>query len=144
MLGPGRMHSHKQIEPTKAQSRPQVRAGRTRTTGLHKHLWSSPGLSPDGLFDPGLFWALSSPCDGLEDLLLCHASLLLAEINSELQCVASLAFLHVGPHCRPSQLFRCGNAVVAVGQEQDAVNIEHHHGCDLIEVVDVIRNPLRV
>ena len=103
-----------------------------------------PGLSPDGLFDPGLFWALSSPCDGLEDLLLCHASLLLAEINSELQCVASLAFLHVGPHCGPSQLFRCGNAVVAVGQEQNAVNIEHHHGCDLIEVVDVIRNPLRV
>ena len=68
--------------------------------------------------------------------------MLFAQINSELQCVPSLAFPHVRPHFGPSEPLRCGNTVLAVDQEQDSVNVEHHDRCGLIEVVDVIGNPL--
>ena len=93
---------------------------------------------------PGLLGALSPPCDGLEDLLLRQAPLLLAKINGELQGIPSLAFPHVGPHGAPSQLFRRSNAVMTVREEQDAVNVEHHDRTGIIQVLEVVRHPAGV
>lgn len=81
---------------------------------------------------------------GLKHRLLGQAPLLAGEADRELKGVSPLPLPHVGLHGRPSQRLGRGYAMVAVCEKQFSVDVEDHDGGGFVEVLDVVRHPVRV